>query len=235
MEKQKKTQDSLIIDFTKQTVLDLSNRIQMPLDSSFYSNELKPELIYILPTSLNVFKSITKKRKMPVLYVIDTTSISLKAENFGVFKNRGYRIRKALEKKLGNDYIVSFLKPNEINIKYKGLPWNMELKLSLPILKIARLEQIDPALLMALIKNDEGFISLHPYSDFEHLSITAKDLKNRLAEFSSMEEALASIYFKVSSHQELPLKWWKQPLARNWVNQIFIDAQIYRDYGFTLE
>lgn len=234
-EDQKKHQDSLILHFTEETILDLAKKIQMPIDSQLNLKLIRPELIYILPTCLNVFKSITKKETMPVLFNADSSSLSLKAIGFGVFNNRGFRIKKSLQKKLGNDYIVSFIKPNEILIQYKGYPWNMELKLSLPLLKIAQQEQLDPALLLSLIKNQEGFIPLQKAPDFNRFRERANLLKERLSNFSSMEDALASIYFNVDSPKDLPLKWWKQPLARNWVHQVFIDAQIYREYGFSLE
>lgn len=235
LKRQSQIQDSLILDFTEHTILNLAEKIHMEVDSQFNLSLMRPELIYVLPTSLNTFNNITRKKKMPLLYRIDSSSFSLKAEGFGTFKNRGYRIKKALQKKLGNDYIVSFFVPNEIKVQYKGYPWNMELKLSVPLLKIALEEEIDPALLMSLTKNHEGFISLQQTPDLNRFRNLAKKLKSRLEEHSSMEDALASIYFNSTSPKDLPLKWWKHPLARNWVHQVFIDAQIYRDYGFTLE
>lgn len=235
LKRQSQIQDSLILDFTEHTILNLAEKIHMEVDSQFNLSLMRPELIYVLPTSLNTFNNITRKKKMPLLYRIDSSSFSLKAEGFGTFKNRGYRIKKALQKKLGNDYIVSFFVPNEIKVQYKGYPWNMELKLSVPLLKIALEEEIDPTLLMSLTKNHEGFISLQQTPDLNRFRNLAKKLKSRLEEHSSMEDALASIYFNSTSPKDLPLKWWKHPLARNWVHQVFIDAQIYRDYGFTLE
>jgi len=235
LKRQSQIQDSLILDFTEHTILNLAKKIHMEVDSQVNLTQMRAELIYVLPTSLNTFKNITRKKKMPVLSQIDSSSFSLKAEGFGKFKNRGYRIKRALQKKLGNDYIVSFIIPNEIKVQYKGYPWNMELKLSVPLLKIALEEQIDPALLMSLIKNHEGFVSLQKTPDLNGFSSMAKRLKSRLEEYSSMEDALASFYFKSTSPKDLPIRWWKQPLARNWVHQIFIDAQIYRDYGFSLE
>lgn len=235
LKRQSQIQDSLILDFTEHTILNLAEKIHMRVDSQLNLSLMRPELIYVLPTSLNTFKNITRKKKMPILYRIDSTSFSLKAEGFGTFKNRGYRIKRALQKKLGNDYIVSFFVPNEIKVQYKGYPWNMELKLSVLLLKIALEEEIDPALLMSLTKNHEGFISLQKTPDLNRFRNLAKKLKSRLEEYSSMEDALASIYYNSNSPKELPLKWWKHPLARNWVHQVFIDAQIYRDYGFSIE
>ena len=235
LKKHNQIQDSLILDFTEHTVLNLAKKIHMQVDSQVDLSQMTTELIYVLPTSLNAFKNITRKEKMPVLSQIDSSSFSLKAEGFGVFKNRGYRIKNTLQMKLGNDYIVSFIDPNEIKVQYKGYPWNMELKLSVLLLKIALEQEIDPALLMSLTKNYEGFVSIQKTPELKRFRELAKRLKSRLEEYSSMEDALASIYFKSTSPKDLPLKWWKQPLARNWVHQVFIDAQIYRDYGFSLE
>lgn len=229
---QKAIQDSLIKEFTRNQIIEA-----IKIDVSHITNlkESKPELAYILPTALNTFKEITQKEKMPILSQSDSISLVLKAEGFGLFKNRGHRIKKALQKKLGNDYIVQFNAPNEIKVQYKGPPWSAELKLSLPLLRVAIQEQVEPALLMSLVKNHSGFIPLDTTPTLERFTPIARDLKQRLADHSSMEDALASIYFNAPTPQALPLKWWKQPIASSWVQQVFVDAQIYRDYGFSLD
>lgn len=232
IEDQKIIQDSLIGYFTKEQIIEA---LKIDITKTVPLEKGKPELTYILPTAINTFKSITKKEKMPVLFQSDSISLTLKAEGFGLFKNRGHRIKKALQKKLGNDYIVQFHAPNEIKIQYKGPPWNAELKLSLPILRVAIHEQVEPALLMSLVKNNHGFIPLDTIPTLERFTPIAIDLKQRLTDHSSMEDALASIYFNAPTPQALPIKWWRQPTASNWVQQVFIDAQIYRDYGFSLD
>lgn len=232
LEQNLEIQDSIFRGFNQEMFSHLLQNHLLKLQENPDSPLMSAEILYVLPTSLLVFKEVTTEDKVLEITVKDSLTVMFNAKSYGLFNRRGTLISKKLQKKLGNEYRVSFAKPHTITVNYKGNPWNTEIKIALPILMAATKNQVDPPLLMALIKNHDGFIPVNTKPSLERFNNIAVDLKKRLLEYKSTDDALASIYFKIKDPKDLPIKWWKQSLAQNWVEQVITDFKTYKSYGF---
>ncbi len=201
----------------------------------------KPELSYILPSIIQSYYEIVEKPTRPILTSISDT---LKFDFIGYkqFKNRGARLLKSLEKKLGNRYKIDLASSgttHTLSIVYQGPDWGNEQLCSLPVLEASIREKTDPALLMSIIrhtsdfnlnfedrKKNTGILSLDSGEGIEQIFIAAHLLKKYLTDSPTLEDAIAN-FTPDKDFRNNNVNWKKEPLRRTWVEQVLTDIQFY--------
>lgn len=217
------------------------------LDSSFQDGSVKSELAYMLPTILKVYNDIVEKPTTPRLLQLNDT-LKLSFDGYKQFKNRGIRILKKLQQDLGKRYtadIQSRGSSHILYVVYNGAPWDNEQLVSLPATEASLQNQVDPAILMSLIrhtsdfdfnyegeKNLSGLLALDSGNGLEQVFIGAQHLRAALAANATEEDAIASLY-PIHDIQRDRLPWKKDPLKATWVKEVLNDAQFYRNNGIT--
>lgn len=218
------------------------------LDSSFQDGSVKPELAYMLPTILKVYNDIVEKPTTPRLLQLNDT-LKLSFDGYKQFKNRGIRILKKLQQDLGKRYTADIQSRGSFHILYvvyNGAPWDNEQLVSLPATEASLQNQVDPAILMSLIrhtsdfdfnyegeKNLSGLLALDSGNGLEQVFIGAQHLRAALAANATEEDAIASLY-PIHDIQRNRLPWKKAPLKATWVKEVINDAQFYRNNGLKL-
>lgn len=247
--------------YSSQAILKLDTLGRINVDSLCRLDHPMPEIAYVLPLILNTYVEIVEKPTMPILTRLDDT-LQIKLRGYKQFKNRGIRLTKLLQRKLGNRYginITSKESEHTLQITYSGTPWDKEQLMALPVMEAAQRNNIDPALLMSLIrhvsnfdfdyhgpKDAHGLLSMNAHIDHSSNSSTdensdnepegleqvfagAKRLSKQL-QILSQEKAIASFY----PEQSLEIhdaNWSKSPLVKSWVNQVLTDVEFYRNNG----
>jgi len=151
--------DKVFKEYATQSLLKLDSLGRISLGKFCGLNNPKPELAYVMPLILNSYAEIVEKPTKPVLSRINDT-LKIKLKGYKQFKNRGIRLTKLLQKKLGNRYNVRIFGENSIHtlqITYTGTPWSTEQLIALPVIEASLENKIDPALLMSLIRHVSNF------------------------------------------------------------------------------
>lgn len=227
--------------YSAKIIKKIEDRGNIIIDSNCNLEHPKPELAYILPSILQSYNDIVEKPTTPVLISIENT-LQINFIGYKQFKNRGAKLLKALESKLGNRYKIDLTSSEStqiLNIIYQGDDWGNEQLCSLPVLEASIREKIDPALLMSIIrhtsdfnmnfegrKKNAGLLSLDSGEGIEQIYIAAHLLKNYLTFYPSQEEAVANFYPDKDLRND-KVNWKKDPLRRTWVEQILADVQFY--------
>lgn len=215
-------------------------------DSSCDMSHAKPEIAYILPMVIKSYYEIVEQRPTkPVIARLDDT-LHFNMVGYKQFKNRSILLNKLLRKKLGNRYafdIVSEGTTHTLWLTYIGDPWDIEQLCALPVIEIARRNNVDPALLMSLIrhvsafnfdyegqKDARGILSLHEKEGLEQIELGAQKLSKLLQIGLSMENAVATFYPDPDINAK-PEDWMRSPLTKSWVDQVLGDIQFYKDNG----
>jgi hypothetical protein len=205
----------------------------------------EPELAYVLPLILEAYDSIVTKPTLPVVMRIDDT-LELAMNGYKQFKNRGIRLNKLLQKKLGNRYstrITSDGQNHTLHVTYTGDPWDTEQLTALPVMEAAHKNHLDPALLMSLIrhvsnfnfdfrgqKDSRGILSLTEGEGIEQIFLGAERLSKMLQVGLSQENAVATFY-PYQRINSKPENWSKSPLTKSWVDQVLSDVDFYHQNG----
>lgn len=151
---------SVFMEYSAKAVNKIASTENLTLDSSCDLSRPKSELSYILPLILNTYADVVDKPTKPVLVRLDDT-LQIELRGYKQFKNRGFKLKKLLQKKLGNRYKVAILSDEStthtLQISYEGTPWNKEQLIALPVMEAAKENQVDPALLMSLIRHVSNF------------------------------------------------------------------------------
>lgn len=215
-------------------------------DSSCNLSHAKPELAYVLPMVINSYYEIVEQRPTkPVIARLDDT-LYFNMVGYKQFKNRSILLNKLLRKKLGNRYafdIVSEGSTHTLWMAYIGEPWDIEQLCALPVVEIARKYNLDPALLMSLIrhvsdfnfdyegqKDARGILALHEKEGLEQIELGAQKLSKLLQIGLSMENAIATFYPEPDLDAK-PENWMHSPLTKSWVDQVLSDVQFYQENG----
>ena len=207
----------------------------------------KPELAYVLPLVLGAYNEIVDKPTTPVVTRLDDT-LYLAMNGYKQFKNRGIRLNKLLQKKLGKRYktqIVSEGSNHTLIVTYNGEPWDTEQLMALPVMEAAQIHHLDPALLMSLIlhvsnfnfnfrgqKDSKGLLALKEGEGLEQIFIGAERLGKMLQVGVSHENAVATFYPDPEINSK-PENWSKSPLTKSWVDQVLSDVEFYHANGLT--
>ncbi|WP_297701788.1 hypothetical protein [uncultured Fibrobacter sp.] len=231
--------------YAAEAVLKLDTLQKIAVDSSCDLTHAEPELAYVLPLVIAAYNEIVEKPTLPIITRLDDT-LHFTMNGYKQFKNRGIRLNKLLQKKLGNRYttkITSEETTHTLEITYNGNPWDTEQLTALPVMEASRIYKLDPALLMSLIrhvsnfnfdfrgqKDAHGILALEEGEGLEQIFIGADRLSKQLRVGISQENAIATFYPEPEIGAK-PENWHKSPLTKSWVDQVLSDIQFYRANG----
>ena len=235
-------------EYAMNKVTDLLKKGDFVLGESGLDDGASPELVYILPSVLRIYNKEVQRATTPHLeHIKDTLGITF--VGYRQFKNRGIRILKKLRKTLGKRYLVTLTSKGDrhtLQIVYLGTPWNQEQLSSLPVMEAAIAHEVDPALLMSLVKHvsdfqmnykkdskHKGLLALHEGFGLEQIFLGAEILRKSLDTGLPVEDAVIQFYPLEPPHSA-PKDWHKDPMRRSWVEQVLGDIQFYRNNGLDL-
>ena len=238
---------SLFEDYAAIAVMKLDSLQALKVDDDCNMQHPKPELAYVLPMVLGAYNEIVEKPTTPVITRLDDT-LYFAMNGYKQFKNRGIRLNKLLQKKLGKRYktqIVSEGSNHTLIVTYNGEPWDTEQLMALPVMEAAQIHHLDPALLMSLIlhvsnfnfnfrgqKDSKGLLALKEGEGLEQIFIGAERLGKMLQVGVSHENAVATFYPDPEINSK-PENWSKSPLTKSWVDQVLSDVEFYHANGLT--
>ena len=235
---------SLFEDYAAIAVMKLDSLQALKVDDDCNMQHPKPELAYVLPLVLGAYNEIVDKPTTPVVTRLDDT-LYLAMNGYKQFKNRGIRLNKLLQKKLGKRYktqIVSEGSNHTLIVTYNGEPWDTEQLMALPVMEAAQIHHLDPALLMSLIlhvsnfnfnfrgqKDSKGLLALKEGEGLEQIFIGAERLGKMLQVGVSHENAVATFYPDPEINSK-PENWSKSPLTKSWVDQVLSDVEFDKSF-----
>jgi len=250
----------IFFQYSAQAILKLDSIGNMKLDSSCNLDSPKPELSYVMPVVLNTYYEIVEKATKPVLTRISDT-LQLELRGYRQFKNRGIKLTRQLQRRLGNRYTVSILSEGSthtLRISYTGTPWHKEQLFALPVMEAALKYHLDPALLMSLIRHVSNFdFNFKGPKGIRGLLAMGGHAEPHGTEEDSVEnssqEGLNQIFLgaqrlskqlQVLSQENAiatfypeqgmnyrDANWTKTPLIKSWVDQVLTDVQFYHENG----
>ena len=220
---------------------------KISIDSRCDLERPMPELAHTLPVLVEIYHEMVNKPTTARLVRLDDTLI-LSFDGYKQFKNRTIKITKGVQKRLGPRYSIrmeSKGENHELEITYKGKLWDNEQLCALPVMESSRRENVDPAVLMSIIRHISGFdfnyegekagrglFALDSGEKLGQIRIGARMLKAALDTAKSEEDAIAAFYPE-RDIQGLNAEWRKSPLKNGWVQDVLADIPFYRNNGFT--
>ncbi len=235
----------LFEEFAAEAVLKLHSRQGITVDSSCDLTHPQPELAYILPLVIAAYNEIVEKPTRPILKRLDDT-LHFAMDGYRQFRNRGIRLNRLLQKKLGNRYSIAIRSEGTTHtlvVTYNGAAWDTEQLTALPVMEAARSYNLDPALLMSLIrhvsnfnfdyhgqKDSHGILALDTGEGLQQVHVGAERLSKLLQIGISQENAIATFYPDPEIGAK-PENWKQSPLTKSWVDQVMADIQFYRANG----
>lgn len=237
----------LFEDYAAMAVMKLDSLQALKVDIDCNLQHPEPELAYVLPLILGAYNEIVEKPTTPIVTRLDDT-LHLALKGYKQFKNRGIRLNRLLQKKLGKRYktrIESEGATHTLIVTYNGEPWDIEQLTALPVMEAAQRNQVDPALLMSLIrhvsnfnfdyrgrKDSRGILALKEGEGLEQIFIGAERLSKMLQVGVSHENAVATFYPNPEINSK-PENWSKSPLTKSWVDQVLSDVEFYHANGLS--
>ena len=238
---------SLFEDYAAIAVMKLDSLQALKVDTDCNMQHPEPELVYVLPLIIGAYNNIVDKPTIPIVTRLDDT-LYLAMKGYKQFKNRGIRLNKLLQKRLGKRYktqIVSEGSNHTLIVTYTGEPWDTEQLMALPVMEAAQIHHLDPALLMSLIlhvsnfnfnfrgqKDSKGLLALKEGEGLEQIFIGAERLGKMLQVGVSHENAVATFYPDPEINSK-PENWSKSPLTKSWVDQVLSDMEFYHSNGLS--
>lgn len=238
---------SLFEDYAAIAVMKLDSLQALKVDTDCNMQHPEPELVYMLPLIIGAYNNIVDKPTIPIVTRLDDT-LYLAMKGYKQFKNRGIRLNKLLQKRLGKRYktqIVSEGSNHTLIVTYTGEPWDTEQLMALPVMEAAQIHHLDPALLMSLIlhvsnfnfnfrgqKDSKGLLALKEGEGLEQVFMGAERLGKMLQVGVSQENAVATFYPDPEINSK-PENWSKSPLTKSWVDQVLSDVEFYHANGLT--
>lgn len=238
---------SLFEDYAAVAVMKLDSVGALKVDNDCNMQHPEPELAYVLPLIVGAYNEIVEKPTTPIVTRLDDT-LYFTMSGYRQFKNRGIRLNRLLQKKLGKRYkmqIVSEGSSHTLVVTYDGEPWDTEQLTALPVMEAAQINHLDPALLMSLIqhvsnfnfsyrgrKDSRGILSLKEGEGIEQIFIGAERLGKMFQVGVSQENAVATFYPDPEINSK-PENWSKSPLTKSWVDQVLSDVEFYHTNGLT--
>ena len=238
---------SLFEDYAAIAVMKLDSLQALKVDTDCNMQHPEPELVYVLPLIIGAYNNIVDKPTIPIVTRLDDT-LYLTMKGYKQFKNRGIRLNKLLQKRLGKRYktqIVSEGSNHTLIVTYTGEPWDTEQLMALPVMEAAQIHHLDPALLMSLIlhvsnfnfnfrgqKDSKGLLALKEGEGLEQVFMGAERLGKMLQVGVSQENAVATFYPDPEINSK-PENWSKSPLTKSWVDQVLSDVEFYHANGLT--
>jgi len=235
----------LFVEYSQSLVRGLAMQGAFTIDYNCNLDAPRPELTYVIPAVLSVYNQIVEKPTLPRLVQLNDTLV-FSFDGYKQFTNRSINITKGTQKRLGPRYSVrmeSKGKNHEIKIAYKGKDWDNEQLCALPAMEASKLENVDPALLMSIIRHtsnfnfnytddhhSKGLLGLDSGEGLEQIFIGAHLLKSASDSRKSVEDAVASFHPSNEQHTANS-EWRKIPLRSSWVQSVLGDVQFYKNNG----
>ena len=238
----------VFLEYSMNKVTELLNRGDFVLGGECFEKGISPEVVYILPTILKIYKQEVNNPTTPHLEQINDT-LGIQFVGYKQFKNRGIRILKKVKKALGRRYLATITSKGNrhlLQIIYIDKPWDEEQLTSLPVMEAAIQKGIDPALLMSLIRHvsdfqlnyekdskHKGILALKEGTGLEQIFIAAGIIRKEVNSGTPLEEVLVQFY-PIDPPSSAPKDWHKDPMRHSWVEQVLGDVQFYRNNGLNL-
>ena len=232
-------------DYSRTLVEGLAKQGAITIDPACELDEPRPELAYMLPALVGVYRDIVKKPTTARLVQLDDT-LRLSFDGYKQFKNRTINIIKGAKKKLGPRYTFDMESQGETHtliVTYKGEAWRNEQLCALPATEAGIRESTDAALLMSITrhisdfdfnyegsKRERGLLALDTGEGLEQMFIGARRLRMALDTAQNTEDAIAAFY-PIHDMQTMHSEWRKSPLKSSWVREVLKDVQYYRANG----
>ena len=235
-------------EFSGTMVENLGRDGSIRIDSSCNLAQPLPELAYSLPTLLKIYNGEVSRPTVPRLLRLDDT-LWISFEGYKQFKNRGIRIVRTVQRKLGSRYSVKISSRGDkhrLELVYRGAPWNAEQLCGLPVMDAALRANVDPALLMALVRHTskfdmeyrgprgKGLLALDSVEGLGQLYVGAELLAAFLRQEKTVEDAVAQMNpmrERGTFHEE----WRNNPLKQSWIDEVLKDVPYYRENGLVLD
>lgn len=233
------------VEYSRSLVHGLQLQNAFSIDSTCDLSAPLPELAYILPSVLGVYNKIVNKPTLPRLMQLNDTLV-FSFDGYKQFKNRSINITKGTQKKLGPRYSVKMESRGTshlIQVTYKGKEWDNEQLCALPAMEASKVEGVDPALLMSIIRhtsdfdfnyvNDHrsrGLLGLESGEGLEQVFTGAHMLKESLDTNATVEDAVA-LFHPSNERHSANSEWRKIPLRSSWVKSVLSDIQFYKSNG----
>ena len=227
------TQDSRQVfrDYSRSMVENLAAEKFIVMDSACGLSNPTPELAYSLPGLLEIYNSEVQRPTTPRLERLDDT-LWLSFDGYKQFKNRSIRIVKKVQQRLGPRYLVkmdSRSMNHRLELVYRGAPWSTEQLCGLPVMEASIKENVDPALLMAIIRHTSNF-NLDSGEGLSQIYAGAALLAATLAQEKTVEDAVAQMY-PAKERGSLHEEWRNNPLKQAWIEEVLKDVPYYRENG----
>ncbi len=231
-------------NYSKAMVKNLAAGNFISLDSLCELTNSVPELAYSLPGLLEIYNEEVQRPTLPRLVRLDDT-LWLSFDGYKQFKNRGIRIVKKVQQRLGPRYLVKIDSRGEkhrLELIYKGAPWSIEQLCGLPVMEASIKENVDPALLMAIIRHTsnfdlkyrgprgEGLLALDSGEGLSQVYAGAAMLAAYLSQEKTVEDAVAQMY-PARERGGLHEEWRNNPLKQAWIEEVLKDVPYYRANG----
>ena len=233
------------VEYSRQMLEKMVKGGILSIDSQCTISAPLPELAYSLPALLDAYRAEVKKPTLPRLLRLDDT-LSLSFDGYKQFKNRGIRIVKRVQKRLGPRYsvkIVSTGSNHRLELAYKGSMWSDEQLCSLPVMEASLKEDVDPAILMSVVRHVSNFrfdyraprggvglLALDSGEGLEQIFMGAALLSRALKQTDRMEDALV-LFYPVREHATIHEEWRNNPLKQSWIEEVLRDLPYYRENG----
>lgn len=238
--------------YSRQAIFKLDSMGRMSVDSVCNLEHPKPELTYVAPLILNTYIEIVEKPTKPALVRLDDT-LQIELRGYKQFKNRGIRLTRQLQRKLGNRYVISISSEGSVHtlqIIYNGNSWDKEQLMALPVTEAALKNKLDPALLMSLIRHvsdfdfnfrgprdTHGLLAMGGHSNDENCEMDGLDqvfagaeILQKKLQVQDIKNAIATFYPERDMDYR-DANWTKSPLIKSWVEQVLSDVEFYRSNG----
>ena len=234
----------VFVDYSKTMVENLIAEKYLSRDTSCSLERPMPELAYSLPALLKIYNEEVRRPTLPRLVRLDDT-LWLSFDGYKQFKNRGIRIVKKVQQRLGPRYLVKIESKGEkhrLELVYKGSPWSIEQLCGLPVMEASVRENVDPALLMSIIRHvsnfdfdyrgsrGEGLLALDSGTGLSQIYTGASLLAAYLQQEKTVEDAVAQLY-PVRERGSLHEEWRNNPLKQSWIEEVLKDVPYYRNNG----
>lgn len=218
-------------DYSRSMVENLVAGNFISRDSSCDLASPMPELAYRLTALLEIYNEEVQRPTTPRLVRLDDT-LWLSFDGYKQFKNRSIRIVKKVQQRLGARYLVKMESRGEnhrLELVYRGAPWSTEQLCGLPVMEASIKEDVDPALLMAIIRHTSNF-NLDSGDGLSQVYAGAAQLAATLAQEKTVEDAVAQMY-PAKERGSLHEEWRNNPLKQAWIEEVLKDVPYYRDNG----
>ena len=234
----------VFVDYSRAMVEKLVAGKYVSRDSSCSLESPMPELSYSLPALLKIYNEEVQRPTLPRLVRLDDT-LWLSFDGYKQFKNRGIRIVKKVQQRLGSRYVVKIVSKGDshrLELAYRGGLWSVEQLCGLPVMDASVKESVDPALLMSIIRHvsnfdldyrgprGEGLLALDSGTGLSQVYAGAALLAAYLQREKTVEDAVAQLY-PVRERGSLHEEWRNNPLKQSWIEEVLKDVPYYRANG----